>query len=583
MNLSTLKRYFPILQWLPRYRRGWLRPDLIAGLTVWMVMVPEAMAYAGIAKVPPLMGLYTVPLPLFAYAILGSSRLMVVGPDSATALISASVVGGLAAAGSVRFMALTSALAMAVGVFFLVFGLLKMGWIASFISEPVMTGFLEGIVLVTILGQVPALLGLPEASGRFFEKLWHILQSLSGAGWLVPAIGLGSLALLFALRRWASRLPGGLITVVLAIGLVSVLGLKDEGVRVVGMLGTQLPALHLPDVAPSDYLKLVPGALAIVLLGYIETLASDEGAALKGGGEADPDQELIALGAANLGTGVSGGFIAVGSLSKTSVAMSAGGKTQLAYVFTGALVLLTLRFLMPLLANLPYATLAAIVIAAMIELDQTRKLARFWHYSPLEFGLSLVALLGVLILGVLPGVGLGVILSLLVLIWRSAHPGVAVIGQMPDGCTFRDIARHPEAKIFPGLLIFRIDAQLTFPDSRYFVTSVLWEVGRARDPVKVVIIDAETINDVDITGAEALKKLHAKLAKRGIDLWLAQVKDPVFDKLRRMEVIDVIGVSHCFRSVKEAVEVFERQKINRDESNAQRGSDVHPAHQIQDQ
>jgi len=387
MNAATLKRYFPILKWLPGYQRDWLRPDLIAGLTVWMVMAPEAMAYAGIANVPPLMGLYTVPLPLFAYAILGSSRLMVVGPDSATALISASVVGGLAGAGSARFMALTSALAIAVGVFFLTFGLLKMGWIASFISQPVMTGFLEGIVLVTIIGQVPALLGVSEVHGRFFQKLWGILQELAGMGWLVPAIGLGSLALLFLLRRFAPRLPAGLITVTLAILAVTLLGLADQGVKVVGALGAHLPAFRLPDVPPSDYLKLIPGALAIVLLGYIETLASDEGAALKGGGDADPDQGLLALGAANLGAGVSGGFIAVGSLSKTSVAMSAGGETQLAYVFTGVLVLLTLRFLMPLLENLPFATLAAIVIAAMLELDQTRKLARFWAYSRLEFGL----------------------------------------------------------------------------------------------------------------------------------------------------------------------------------------------------
>ena len=556
--IALLKRYLPILQWLPQYRRGWLRPDLIAGLTVWMVMVPEAMAYAGIANVPPLMGLYTVPLPLFAYAILGSSRLMVVGPDSATALISASVVGGLAAAGSAQFMALTSALAIAVGVFFLVFGLLKMGWIASFISQPVMTGFLEGIVLVTIIGQVPALLGVNEVHGRFFEKLWGIIQESSDMGWLVPAIGLGSLALLFLLKRLAPRWPAGLITVTAAIILVTLLGLSEQGVRVVGALGTHLPTLHLPRISPADYLKLIPGALAIVLLGYIETLASDEGAALKGGGEADPDQELIALGAANLGAGVSGGFVAVGSLSKTSVAMSAGGKTQMAYAFTGVLVLLTLRFLMPLLANLPYATLAAIVIAAMIELDQARKLALFWRYSPIEFMLSMVALFGVLILGVLPGVGLGVALSLLVLIWRSAHPGVVVIGQMPDGCTFRDIARHPEARTIPGLLMVRLDAQLVFPNSRYFVDAVKREVARAKTPVRVVLLDAETINDVDITGADALKKLNAKLAKRGIDFWLAQVKDPVFDKLQRMDVINVIGADHCFPTVQQAVSAFEK-------------------------
>lgn len=558
MTAGLLKRYFPILTWLPHYRKQWLSLDLIAGLTVWMVIVPEAMAYAGIANVPPLMGLYTVPLPLFLYAILGSSRLMVVGPDSATALISASVVGALAGAGSAQFMALTSALAIAVGVFFLAFGLLKMGWIASFISVPVMAGFLEGIVLITILGQIPALLGVQHASGDFFPKAWALLQQLPAMGWLVPVLGLGSLALILILKHVAPKLPSGLIAVTVSILATTGLGLTGRGVDVVGMLATNLPAIRPPQASLSQYMALVPGALAVVLLGYLETLASAEGAALKGGGEVDPDQELVALGAANLGTGVSGGFIAVGSLSKTSVSMDAGGKTQMAYVFTGALVLLTLRFLMPLLANLPYATLAAIVIAAMIDLDQSRKLARFWRYSPLEFGLGLTALFGVLVFGVLQGVGLGVGLSLLVLIWRSAHPGVAVLGQMPDGCTFRDIARHPEAKTFPGLLIFRVDAQLTFPDSDYFAARVKREVARAEEPVQVVLIDAETINDVDITGAKALKKLNVTLAAQGIDLWLAQVKDPVFDKLRRMNVIAVVGIDHCFKSVKKAVQAFER-------------------------
>ncbi|NOZ71978.1 MAG: STAS domain-containing protein, partial [Chloroflexi bacterium] len=369
----------------------------------------------------------------------------------------------------------------------------------------------------------------------------------------------GSLALLLLLKRLAPHWPAALLVVVLAILIVTFAGLEQAGVKLVGGVSTSLPTLHWPQVSIKQYLNLIPGALAILLLGYIETLGADEGAALKDGGDADPDQELIALGASNLGAGMSGGFVAVGSLSKTSVAMDAGGKTQIAYVFTGLLVLLTLRFLMPLLANLPHATLAAIVVAAMIDLDQTAKLVRFWRYNPIELGLGLVALFGVLILGILPGVGLGVGMSLLVLIWRSAHPGVAVLGQMHDDCTFRDIARHPEAKTYPGLLIFRIDAQLTFPDSRYFVAMAKREVARAKEPVQVVLIDAETINDVDITGADALKKLHISLAKQGINLWLAQVKDPVFDKLLRMEVIAIIGPHHCFKSVKAAVQAFEKQ------------------------
>jgi high affinity sulfate transporter 1 len=559
MTRNALHRTFPILDWLPRYQRSWLRLDLIAGITVWMVIVPEAMAYAGIAGVPPLIGLYTVPLPLFLYAILGSSRLLVVGPDSATALISASVVGAVVAGGAAQYLALTAALAIAVGVFFLVFGLLRMGWIANFISEPVMTGFLEGIVLVTILGQLPRLLGVTVGEGDFFPRLWAIVQQLPQAHALTMAIGVGSLALLVVLKRFAPKWPAALLTTIIAILAVSWLRLPELGVNVVGHLDTTLPTLSLPKASPSDYLALIPGALAIALLGYIETLASAEGVALKGGGEIDPDQELVALGAANVGAGLSSGFVAVGSLSKTSVAMDAGGKTQIGYVFSGILTLLTIRFLMPLLANLPDATLAAIVIVAMIGLDQTAMLRRQVRYSRLEFSLALVSFLGVLLLGVLQGVGLGVALSLLVLIWRAGHPGAAVLGRMPDGNTYRDIARRPEVRTFSGLLIFRMDAQLIFPNSRFFAASVKHFVAKSQEPVRVVVIDAETINDVDITGAETLKKLHASLARHDIALWLAQVKDPVLDKLQRMGVVDALGEDACsFESVSDAVQAFEQ-------------------------
>ena len=515
------------------------------------------MAYAGIAGVSPLMGLYTIPLPLFLYAILGTSRLLVVGPDSATALISASVVGAMAAKGTADFMTLTVALAFAAGVLFLLFGALRMGWVVNFISRPVMSGFLEGVVLVTILGQIPKLLGIMGDGGDFFPKLWHIWQQTPQINPVTAAIGLISLVSLIVIKRLLPKLPASLIVIALAAAVVSIFNLSAQGVQVMGQLTAVLPPLHLPTAPLSDYFALVPGALALALLGYIETLGAAEAAA--GDSEIDPDQEFIALGAANLGSALSGGFVAVGSLSKTSVAVAAKGKTQLGAVVSGVLAIFTIGVLMPLLANLPDAALAAVVIVAMVDLDQTARLKQQLAFSQTEFALALASLAGVLVLGILPGIALGVALSLLALIWRAGHPGTAVLGRITGEVTYRDIKRHPEAQTFPGLLIFRFDADLIFPNSRHFSATVKRAIAESNVPTKVVLINAETINDIDITGAETLVKLQKRLIQQNILLWLAQVKDPVMDKLRQTGIENIIGVEHCFESVNDGVRSFTGQ------------------------
>jgi high affinity sulfate transporter 1 len=463
-----LQQYIPILEWLPRYQLAWLKTDVIAGLSIWAVMVPEAMAYARIAGVPALFGLYTVPIPLFMYALLGTSRTMVIGPDSATALISSVTVGAMATSGSDRYLLFTSALALIVGILFLLLGLLKMGWVANFIPTPAMKGFIQGLVWVTIMGQVPKLFGIAGGQGNFWQKLGAIIHHLPQSHGMTTVIGMTSLILLLLLKKFLPKLPGALTAVIVSILAVTVLGLESRGVDLVEEVQTGLPSLRVPVVSMAQFRSLVPGALAIALLGYSESLGAAKAAAEKTGEEIAPNQELVSHGPANLGSALSSGFVVVGSLSKTSVAMEAGAKTQVSSLVHGSLVVLTLLFLMPLFRNLPHATLAAIVIEAMLGLANFSYLKNLRRVSPVEYAVALVAFLGVLFLGALQGIGLGVVLSLLLLIHRASHPGTAVLGKLPGEEMYRDILRHPEATTIPGLLLFRFDADLIFPNANYF-------------------------------------------------------------------------------------------------------------------
>jgi SulP family sulfate permease len=382
------QRLLPVLGWLPSYRREWLLPDVLAGLAVWAVMVPEGMAYAGIVGVPPIMGLYTIVPPLIAYALFGTSRLLVVGPDTATGLISALTVGAIAAQGTAEFNGLTSTLAMLIGVLFLGFGALRMGWVAAFIPTPVMRGFIEGLVCVTIIGQVPQLLGIEGAMGNFFAKLRFVLQHLPDAAIAPVLTGLLSLAAMQSLRRVVPRVPAALVVAVAATILVSLLSGEAAGVNVVGELPSGLPHVALPHLDSKILWELAPGALAIVLVGYAEALGGAKAATMQGAGDIDPNQELIAHGPANILSGLFGGFLVVGSLSKTSVAMAAGACSQLANLVAAVFCFLTLVFLTPLFSGMPHPALAAIVIAAMLHLSKPGYLRDLFTRSRWEFALA---------------------------------------------------------------------------------------------------------------------------------------------------------------------------------------------------
>jgi high affinity sulfate transporter 1 len=556
---STAQRLLPILGWLPSYRREWLLPDILAGLAVWAVMVPEGLAYSGIVGVPPITGLYTIIPPLIVYALLGTSRVLVVGPDTATGLISALTVAALAAQGTAEFNALTSTLAILIGVFFLLLGALRMGWVAAFIPTPVMRGFIEGLVLVTIIGQVPHLLGINGTSGSFFNKLWFVLRHLSEVS-LAPALtGLLGLAAMLLLRHLAPRVPATLVVAVVAMLLVGLLGGEAAGVRVVGNLPSGLPHLTPPNLDPAILWQLAPGALAIVLIGYAEALGGARAAATPGD-SIDPNQELIAHGPANILSGLFGGFLVVGSLSKTSVALAAGARTQVANLVAALLCFLTLVLLTPLFRGMPHPTLAAIVIAAMLHLSRPGYLRDLLARSRWEFSIAVIVVASELTLGVLEGIALGVVLSLLLLIYRTSHPHGAVLGQVPGMEAYRNVERHPDALTFPGLLIWRPGGELFFASIGHLGDGLKAALAASRPPARHVLVDAEAVNLIDVSACDALLNIIGELKSQGISVAFARVRDQVREQMRLGGVEGVVGASSFYERVTDGVRAWRQQE-----------------------
>ncbi len=566
----------PITTWLPRYQRSWLRADIMAGLAVWAMTVPQCLAYAGIAGVPPIYGLYGIPIAMAAYAIFGTSRTLCVGPESAIAIISAVAVGGLATSDAGEFLALTALLALVVGVLFLLFGLLRLGWAANFLSQPVLQGFTQGIALTVMVGQasavfgtgsavaevaqearnLPGLVGLEIDHAGFLVQSWALLSTLGQLHVSTTVIGIASLILLFVLRRFKPQAPSALIAVLLAVLAVWVFGLQESGVRVIGHVKTGMLSLSLPTINMQAVTGLLPGAFAIVLLGYSVSLSVAKMASQRTGEEIDPNQELVALGVANLGSAFSSGFVVCGSLSRGSVIARAEGRSQVVSLINASLVILTLVLLLPLFFRLPMATLSAVVIVAMYGLLDFGYLRRLLRIDRGEFACAMAALLGVLLLGILQGVAVGVLLALAVLIRRVSRPGTAVLGRLPGTDSYRDIAIHPEAEALPGLLIFRFDAPIIFANAACFADRVRESIADAQEPVRGVLIPAEQINQLDSTGADQLAKLHGELRAKGIGLSFAEAKAGLREAIRRTGLEDEIGPDHFHDTIECGVQAF---------------------------
>jgi high affinity sulfate transporter 1 len=557
---SFVRRSLPILKWIGAYQREWLLPDVLAGLALWAVMVPEGMAYSSIVGVPAIMGLYTIVPALVAYAVLGTSRQLVVGPDTATGLISALTVGAVAVQGTAEYNTLTSTLAVLIGIFFLFFGIMRMGWVASFVSTPVMRGFIEGLVYVTIVGQVPHLLGIQGVSGNFFTKVWNVLQHLPDVSHAPALTGLLSLAAMLLLQRFAHGVPAALVTMVVATIVIGLLGGEATGVHVVGHLPSGLPRLTLPHFDSTILQELTPGALAIVLIGYAESLGAAKAAAIESGGDIDPNQELVAYGPANILSGLFGGFLAVGSLSKTSVAMSAGARSQFANLIAAALSLLTLLFLTPLFRNMPQPTLAAIVIAAMLHLTKPRYILDLFARSRWAFANALIVIAAELTLGVMQGIALGIVLSLLGLIYLTSHPQGAVLGQLPGTEAYRDVRHRPEAVTFPGLLIWRVGGELFFASVGQMRVSLNKALAEIRPPVKHVLLDFSSVDFIDVSACDELLTLIKELQGQGVTVAFARVRDAVRENMRLGGIEAVVDSDNFHERITDGVDAWRRRQ-----------------------
>ncbi|WP_244927961.1 SulP family inorganic anion transporter [Nocardioides sp. W7] len=534
---------WPVLTSFAGYQRGWVRGDIVAGLTVWAVLIPESLAYATIAGLPPVVGLYAAVPALALYALFGSSRHLVVAPMSATAALSAGAVATVAAGGSDDYIALSAGLALAVGALALGAGFLKLGFLASFISGPVLKGFIIGLALTIMIGQLPKLFGVEKGGGNFFEQLWHLVTHLGDTSGITLAVGLASLVVLVVLKRWMPLVPGSLVVVGLGVLAVYVFDLAEHGVAVVGEIESGLPSLGIPDMTGNQFLELLGLAVGVMLVGFAEGLAASKEYAAKSGYHIDSDRELIGLGAANLGSGLCSGMVVNGSLSKTAVNGGAGAKSQLSTLTVSALTVVTLLFLTGLFEKLPEPTLAAVVIIAVIELIdlaslrrlyrvQTGRLARIYRYaSRADFVAALAAMFGVLLFETLPGLIIGIFVSLVLLLARTSRPHVTQLRRLPgEGDNWVDARGRPELAGPDGVVVVRVEASLCFANADYVQDQIRALVDGT---TTLVVVDGRTSPAIDVSAVDMLVQLKADLARQGVDLVLAQEVGQVRDVLRR--------------------------------------------------
>ena len=557
---DQIKRHVPITVWLPNYNRPDLRGDLISGMTVWGLTVPVAMAFAGLAGLPPESGLYAAAISMIAYAIFGTSLHLRVTASSTMSVMSAAVVAPLAGGNVERYIALSAALAIVVGVFLLVAGIIHLGFISDFLSKSVITGFVFGLALNIAVGQLPKVFGVPGTSGNFFQQVYGLLGNLSEMNPYTLAVGALALAIIYLIKRFVPQLPSGLVALGLGIVVSSVFHLSEKGVIVIGSIPTGLPSFGLPSISLSDLPLLAVGAVGIVFLAVGESIGAARSFAAKYRYEIDPNQEIIAYGAANIAAGFFQGFTVDASLSVSATADEGGAKTQLSALVTAAMVLLTLVLLSPIFRTLPDAVLGCIVIAAVVGLMNVNELKRYYNSNRSDFVLAVTALFGVLFTDVLEGLVIAVTLSLVIILYRASRPYVARLGQVPgQPDTYTDLARHPENQSITGLLIVRLDAPLYFLNANVARGQFMEMINESRTKPKAILIDLGASADLDIASLDMLNSLVIELGEMNIEVYLAQVRGGVRDRLRKAGIIADIGEDHIFRGVGAAVRSFQQR------------------------
>lgn len=557
-DLSGWRRWLPGLEILRNYQAGWLPKDLIAGLVLTAMLVPVGIAYAEASGVPGIYGLYATIIPLLAYALFGPSRILVLGPDSALAAIIIAVVLPLSAGDPARAIALASAMALVSGLVCIGAGLLRLGFITELLSKPIRYGYMNGIAFTVLISQTPKLFGISvDSSGPLRDILDLGRAVLNGqANWAAFAVGIATLAVILLLKRF-DRVPGILIAVVAATLVVGGLDLAaTHDLKVLGSLPQGLPSFTLPWIGWADLGSVLVGGCAVALVSFADTSVLSRTYAAKTHTQVDPNQEMIGLGAANLAAGLFQGFAISSSSSRTPVAEAAGSQTQLTGVI-GALSVALLLLLAPnLLQHLPSSALAAVVIAAAIGLFEFKDLGRIYRIQRWEFWLSITCFVGVAVLGAVPGIGLAVVLAVIEFLWDGWRPHYAVLGRVAGIRGYHDVSRYPDARRVPGLVLFRWDAPLFFANAELFENCILDAVAQSPMPVRRVLVTAEPVTSVDVTSADMLVELEQRLRDACIELRFAEMKDPVKDKLLRLEVLDRIGSDVFYPTIGAAVDAY---------------------------
>jgi SulP family sulfate permease len=547
-----MKRFFPILDWAPRYDRATLTNDLVAAVIVTIMLIPQSLAYALLAGLPAEVGLYASIAPLVFYAVFGTSRALAVGPVAVVSLMTAAAVGEIAAPGTPEYLGAAIAMAVASGLMLLAMGVLKLGFIANFLSHPVISGFITASGLLIAAGQLPGLLGIKAPGHTLPEILSGLWAGLAGFNPFTLAIGAFATAVLWwarsrmkaALAGWG--VPANMATVLVRaapVGVVAIttlvafaFGLGQQGVALVGDIPSGLPAPALPPLDPDLWAAILVPAALISLVGYVETVSVAQTLAAKRRQRIDPDQELVALGMANLGAGFSGGFPVTGGFARSVVNFDAGAETPAAGAFTAIGMALATLFLTPLLFHLPKATLSATIIVAVLGLVDLKALWRTWGVNRADAAAMAATIAITLLAGVEPGIASGVALSILLHLWRTSRPHFAVIGQVPGTEHYRNVNRHSVVTV-PEVLSIRVDEALYFPNARWLEDTVMAAV--ASDPrIRNVVLNCVAVNDVDSSAIESLEAINARLRDSGVRLHLAEVKGPVMDRLKRTHLID---------------------------------------------
>lgn len=557
-----IRRFIPILGWLPGYPSEWLRPDLVAGLSTAAVLIPQSMAYATIAGLPVEMGLYTPLVLMVIYAVLGTSRVLVVSATSTISILTATTLLPVIQSGdSSTYLTAAATLALLVGVFLILAGVLRLGVLANLISQPVLTGFKAGVGVVIFVGQIAKVLGVSIEKAPIVETVIALVQSLDEIHWVTFGVGLVTLAVLIFLPRVTKRVPASLVAVLLGIGASALLNLGVRGVALVGDIPSGLPSLTLPDMALVS--QLWPGALGIALMSFIETIAAGRTFVQKGEPPIIANQELLALGAANIAGGFFQAYPGGGSTSRSAVNRRSGARTQLSTIVISATIALTLLLLASFIGLMPKATLGAMVLVVGAGLISRKDFLEIRRIRTTEWVWAVVAFIGVVLLGTLQGILIAVLISILTLFIQASYPPVYAMGRKPGTDIFRPLSQdHPDDETFPGLLMVRTEGRMNFASAPN-VTDKLWDLIREFNP-QVLVIDFSAIPDIEYTALRRLAGANETLRDQGITLWITALNPEPLKVIRRAILDEEEGHERMFYNLKQAVDAYQARYIDQE-------------------